>query len=105
MSSRIFGNRWNTGADVSDAILALCPLVIGVETFAEGPHVHHEDLALHARRVLSGQDGLLGGVHATHRATVIVLAVTGANALQEGNALWLLVIGRPGDVPPGWSRG
>ena len=47
-----------------DAVLLLGPGAVVLELLAEGPDVHEEDGRLQSRGVLTGDDGLLHGVHA-----------------------------------------
>ena len=75
--------------------------VILVEILAKGADVQEKDRRLHPRHVLLGDDGLFDGVHAAHSGAIIPPAgrVAGANALQPGDALWLLAIRRTLHVP------
>ena len=85
--------------DVLDAVAVFCPFVIFIEALAEGPHVHHEDLAFGIGQVLFGDYRLLGRIHATHRRAVRVVRVTRADTLDKGDFLGLGSVGKSLYVP------
>ena len=93
-------------SDVVHAQL-LRPLAIAIEILAERPQVEEEDRHVDVRLVLLDQDGFLSGGHAADRRAVVVptARVARADALDKGQPLGLLPVGRPHDVPGGRSRG
>ena len=97
LGAGVLFQRRDATASVLDAQL-LAALEIGIEALAEGPHVHHEDLTFDAGHVLQGQHCFLGGIHAADGAAIVVVLVTGADALQEGDSFGFLVIRWAGDV-------
>ena len=103
LGTRVLLQGGDPTAGINDPLLP-APPEIGLEALAEGPHVHHEHLALHVGDVLLGQHGLLGRVHAAHGAAIVMLLIAGAHTLEEGDPAGLPPVGRAGDVPPCRTR-
>ena len=90
--ARILFESRNPAAVVVNAQL-LPPLKVGIKAFAEGPHIDLEDVDLDARHMVQGEHRLFGGVHAADGGAIVVVFVPGTDALQEGDAPWLGVVG------------
>ncbi len=72
---------------VVDSVFVPRPLKIGPIPLGKSAHIHEKNIDVEPRIVLLGYHCFLGGIHAAHGGTIIVVLIAAANALQEGNSL------------------
>ncbi len=74
------------------AVFFLGAMIVFFVTFAEGAHVHHENMHFGIGFVFLRHDRFFGGIHAAHGRTIIMGLIARADALQEGDLLRFCVI-------------
>ena len=97
---RLARHPLHPAADEVHAVLAHGLVPVLLEAFAEGAHVHVENGGVDVvPAFFLGQDGFLEGEHAADGGTVVpaLAPVAGPHALDPGDVLDRLAVGRPPD--------
>ncbi len=103
LGDRVFFDDGGVASEEPDAGEVLCPLVVALKVLAVGADIVMEDGALCVRVVVFRQDDLLLGIGAADGRTVAVAAfddLPGADALDPGDLMGMLLVGGTQDLAP-----